>query len=76
MIEQVRVKSHFIDLVFPGHVLGTEVDENGHLDRCKIEEKKREKVLKLLGLILIKKILICLIKLVKYKNLLLIRPKN
>ena len=43
MIEQVRVKNHFIDLVFPGHVLGTEVDENGHLDRCKIEEKREKK---------------------------------
>ena len=43
MIEQVRVKNHFIDLVFLGHVFGTEVDENGHLGRCKIEEKREKK---------------------------------
>ena len=49
MIEQIRMKNYFVDLVFPAHVLGIEIDENGHLDRCKIEEEKREKVRKKAG---------------------------
>ena len=46
MIEQFKVKNYFIDLVFPVNVLGIEIDENVHLDRRKIDEKKREKVIK------------------------------
>ena len=42
MTEQYKVKIYFIDLVFPVHGLGIEIDENGHLDRCEIKEKKRE----------------------------------
>ena len=38
MIEKFKVKNYFIDLVFLVHVLGIEIDESGHLDRCKIEE--------------------------------------
>ena len=40
--EQYRVKSYFIDLVFPVHELGIEIDANGHIDRSKIKEQKRE----------------------------------
>ena len=44
-IEQYRVKKYFIDLVFPVHKLGIEIDENNHTDRCKLK-KKREQVIK------------------------------
>ena len=55
---------------FPVHKLGAEIDENGHIDRSEIEEKKRQEVIKKLDLtslelILIKKVLIFLMKLVK-----------
>ena len=43
MIEQFRAKNYFIDFVFPVHVLGIEIDENSHLDRCKIEKKREKK---------------------------------
>ena len=48
-MEQLRVKNYFIDLVFSVHELEIEIYENGHLDRCKIEEEKREKVIKKAG---------------------------
>ena len=44
--EQYRVDKYFIDLVFPVHKLGIEIDENNHSDRCKIKEGKREKIIK------------------------------
>ena len=37
MIEQYRVKKYFIDLFFPVHKLGIEIDDDGHLERCKIK---------------------------------------
>ena len=46
MIEQYRVKSCFIDFVFPVHKLGIDIDENGNLDRCKIKEEKSEHIIK------------------------------
>ena len=44
--EQYRVKKYFIDLVFPVHKLGIEIDENGHIDRSEIKEQKRSKIMK------------------------------
>ena len=44
--EQYRVKHYFIDLAFPVHKLVREIDENGHIDRSKIEEPKREQTIK------------------------------
>ena len=44
--DQYKVNKYFIDLVFPVHKLGIEIDENGHTDRCKIEEQKRQEIIK------------------------------
>ena len=44
--EQYKVDKYFIDIVFPVHKLGVEIDENGHLDRCKIKEQKRQEIMK------------------------------
>ena len=46
MSEQYKVNKYFIDLVFPVHKLGIEIDENGHTDRPKAEEEKRSKIIK------------------------------
>ena len=54
IIDQYRVKKYFIDLYFPEHKLGIEIDENGHLDRLKIKEQKREETIKNLGISLIR----------------------
>ena len=43
--EQCRVLGCFIDLAFPVHKLGLEVDENGHIDRSEAEEKERQKTI-------------------------------
>ena len=43
---QYKVNKYFIDLVFPVHKLGIEIDESGHTERSKIEEQKRQKILK------------------------------
>ena len=43
LTEQYRAKNYLIDLVFLEHKLETEIDENGHISRSKIEEQKREK---------------------------------
>ena len=40
MIDQYRIGKYFIDLYFPEHKLGIEIDENGHTDRLKIKEIK------------------------------------
>ena len=40
IIEQYRIEKYFIDLFFPVHKLGIEIDENRHLDRSKIKEQK------------------------------------
>ena len=39
IIEQYRVEKYFIDIFFPVHKLGIEIDENGHLDRSEIKEQ-------------------------------------
>ena len=44
--EQYKVNKYFIDLIFPVHKLGIEVDENGHMDRCEIKERERQKIIK------------------------------
>ena len=41
-----QYKNYVIDLVFPVHKLGIEIDENWHIDRSKIKEKKREQTIK------------------------------
>ena len=43
--EQCKVLGYFIDLAFPVHKLGLEVDENGHIDRYEAEEKERQKAI-------------------------------
>ena len=43
MNEQYRVKNYFIDLVFPEHKLGKEIDENGHTDKSETKNKKENK---------------------------------
>ena len=40
---QYTVDKYFIDLVFPVHKLGIEIDENGHTDRSDMKQRKREK---------------------------------
>ena len=54
MNEQYRVKNYFIDLVFPEHKWGIEIDENGYIDRSEIKEQEREKVIKEAGITLIR----------------------
>ena len=54
MIDQYRVEKYFIDLFFPVHKLGIEIDENGLTDRCKIKEVEREETIEKAGIILIK----------------------
>ena len=39
----ISINKYFINLVFPVHQLGIEIDESNHTDRCKIKEEKREK---------------------------------
>ena len=46
IIDQYRVEKYFIDLCFPEHKLGIEIDENAHLDRLEIKEIEREKAIK------------------------------
>ena len=43
MIGQYRVEKYFIDLFFPVHNLGIEIDENGDTDRSETKEKKEKK---------------------------------
>ena len=43
--EKYKVQKYFIDLVFPVHKLGTEIDECVHIDRCETEEKKRQELI-------------------------------
>ena len=54
MIDQYKIDKYFIDLYFPKHNLAIEIDENGHLDRLKIKEIKREERIKDLGITLIR----------------------
>ena len=70
-----------LSIFFPVHKLGIEVDENGHLDRSEVKDQKREQTTKkpeliLSELILIKKNLILMMKLVKFKILFMSLAKN
>ena len=53
-IDQYRVEKYFIDIFFPVHKLGIEIDENCHLDRPQIKEQEREETLKNAGITLIR----------------------
>ena len=44
--EQYKVDKYFINLVFPVHKLGIEIDEFGHINRSEAEEKRRQKLIK------------------------------
>ena len=54
IIEEYRVEKYFIDLFFPVHKLGIEIDENGHLDTSEIKEPKREQAIKKVGINIIR----------------------
>ena len=45
-IEQYRVGKYFIDLFFPVHKLGMEIEESGHLDRSENKDQNREQTIK------------------------------
>ena len=45
-IKERNTQQYFIDLVFPVHKLGIEIDESGHLDRCEIKEQERQEIKK------------------------------
>ena len=75
------MKNTLFNFFFPAHKLGIEIDENGHLDRSEIKEQEREQTIKkpkliLSALILTKKILILMMKLVKFKILFMSLVKN
>ena len=53
MIDQYKIDKYFIDLYFPEHKLGIEIDENGHTVRLKVKEQEREETIKNLGITLI-----------------------
>ena len=79
IIEDFIVKKfdYMIDFYLPERKLAIEVDELGHFDRDQITENKRQKELEeylgvhLLELILMKKILVLMMGLVKYRHLLI-----
>ena len=54
MIDPFKIDKYFIDLYFPEHKLGIEIDENGHTDKLKVKEQEREKTIKNLGITLIR----------------------
>ena len=78
IIEDVYAKNfdYTIDFYLPERKLAVEVDELGHFDRDQITENKRQKELTsilgvhLLELILMKKILVLMMSMVKYRHLL------
>ena len=80
--EQYKALGYFIDLAFPVHKLGLEVDGNGHMNRSEAEEKERQKnnrkkmVSQLLELIQTMKVSIYLLKLAECKITLLNQPKK
>ena len=80
IIEDVYAKNvdYTIDFYLPKRKLAVEFDELGHFDRDQITENKRQKELKnilgghLLDLIVMKKILVLMMSLVKYRHLMVI----
>ena len=79
---QLSIFSCKINLHFPRHRLAIEVDKKGHKDRNKCKKVEREQTIKkhldlnFLGLILMKNILKCILRLVKYTIILLDHLKN
>ena len=82
IILQYCVLSFYINLYFPHHKLAIEIDEQGHKERdtfCEIERQKaieKELNYEFVRINQIKKILIFLLKLAKYKVTLLNQQKN
>ena len=54
MIDQYKIDKYFIDLYFPEHKLGIEVDENFYSDRLEIKEQERKEIIKNLGITIIR----------------------
>ena len=54
MHEQYKASKYYIDLVFPEHKLGIEIDANEHTERCKPKERERKKVIENAGFKIIK----------------------
>ena len=54
MHEQYNFSKYYIDLVFPEHKLGIEIDENGHTEKCKTKERERKEVIENAGFKLIR----------------------
>ena len=50
----VGSKNISIDLFFPVHNVGIEIDENGHTDRSEIKEQEREETIKNAGVTLVR----------------------
>ena len=44
--DEYKVNKYFIDLIFPVHKLGIEIDENDHMDRSKFKEQRRNEIIK------------------------------
>ena len=82
MILQHSVLGYYIDLYFLDTDFAIEIAEQGHQNRDINQEVERQKaiekdlIVNFSELIQIKKILMSLLKLVKYKITLLNRPKN
>ena len=81
MLLQNSVLNYRIDLYIPEHRLAVEIDENVHKDKNEYKELKKKNAIKktliviLLGLILVKKISMSMLKLVKYTITLKNHPK-
>ena len=54
MIDQFKIDKYFINLYFPEHKLGSEIDQNEHTDRLKVKEQDREETIKNLSITLIR----------------------
>ena len=82
ILPQHSILSYQIDLYFPKNELTIKVDEKGHIDRDEKEQIERKMALekqlafRLLELILMQKIMIFLLKLVKYRTTLLNQLKQ
>ena len=44
--DQYKASKYYIDLFFPLHKQGIEIDENAHMDRSETEERERQKIIK------------------------------
>ena len=73
IIEDFSALNYLIDFYFPKYKVAIEVDKLGHKDRDQTKENKRQKDLK--ESILIKRILVLMMSLVKYRYLLISQNK-